>query len=290
MSNEVANRGSNALSSLAGLKKNLQNVATSIVTPGGDYLLRLIPGGWVYGAENIEVEDKSEWAVNPLSLMHGWAAWTDYKKKKNELLGEVMVPAGQPLPNASELREIKDDDGNVVEWKQQLAFQLQCMSGEDKGEQVRYKATSVGGMNATKELLNAIVDQLDNDPDNPVSVLTLETDSYIHKIWGKTMVPVFTIVDWLPLDAAIKAPLPDTEEPDADIKAPEAEKPAEATRQRTRQAAPDAGKPDATVAISAEDRRKAIDANMAELAQERAASRQAQTAAADEGPARRRRR
>lgn len=286
MTNEVANRGSNALAALSGLKKNLQNVATAIVTPGGDYLLRLVQGQWVYGAENIEVEPGSEWAINPLSLMHGWVAWTDYKKKKNEIVAEVMVPASAPLPSMAELREVKDDEGNVLSYSQQLSFQLQCLTGEDKGEQVRYKATSIGGMNATKELLNAIVNNLDEDPDNPVAVLKLEVDSYIHKIYGKTMVPVFTIVDWVPLDDGIKEPMKEPEAPDADLKADT--KPAEATRQRTRQAA-DSG-PAGNTTITDEDRRKALDASMEEIARTRAAARGEQEAAAGDGPARTRRR
>lgn len=281
--NQVANRtaASSALAGLTGLKQNLQNVQTSIVSVGGDYLLRMLKDGtWVYGAENIEVEPKSEWAVNPLSLVHGWVAWSDYKKKTNEVLAEVMVPASQPLPAYDTLREVKDDEGKVAEYSQQISFQLQCLTGEDKGEQVRYKATSVGGMNASKELLGAIIAQLDEDMNNPVPVLVLGSDSYNHKTYGKTYVPVFEIVDWVPLDEAIKPPMTDKEEPDADVKAEEA--PATATRTRTRTAAP----VDETVAITAEDRRAAIDAALHETAQTRAATR----AAAEEAPGRTRRR
>lgn len=274
--NQVANRSaSTALAGLANLKQGLQNVQTSIVTPGGDYLLRLVVGQWVYGQENVEVEADSEWAINPLSLMHGWVAWTDYKKKKNEILAEAMVPASSPLPAVTELREVKDDEGNICVYSQQISFQLQCMTGEDTGEQVKYKATSVGGMNASKELLGEIIKQLDTDPDNPVPVIVLSMDSYQHKVWGKTFVPVFEIVDWVPLDSAIKAPMQDEPaEPEADVKGKE--EPAQATRQRVRQA-PEAAA-DATVGISAEDRRAAIDGAMADVARERAQTRAAQHA------------
>lgn len=281
--NQVANRNaSTALAGLANLKQGLQNVQTSIVTVGGDYLLRLVVGSWVYGAENIEVEKGSEWALNPLSLMHGWVAWTDYKKKKNEVIAEVMVPASSPLPSITDLREVKDDEGNILTYSQQIQFQLQCMTGEDTGEQVRYKATSVGGMNASKEILGEIIKQLDADPDNPVPVIVLETDSYQHKVWGKTFVPVFDIVDWVPLDNEIKAPLQEeAAEPEADVKGKE--ELAQATRQRTRQATEPAA--DATVGISADDRKNAIEGAMADLAKERATDRAAQRQAAAQEPA-----
>lgn len=287
--NQVANRtaASSALAGLTGLKQNLQNVQTSIVSIGGDYLMRMLKDGvWVYGAENIEVEKNSEWAVNPLSVMHGWVAWTDYKKKKNEILAEVMVPCSQPLPAYDSLREVKDDQGEVCEYSQQIAFQLQCLTGEDTGEQVRYKATSLGGMNASKELLGAIVEQLDKDMENPVPVIVLGSDSYNHKTYGKTYVPVFEIVDWVPLDAAIKPPMEDPkEEPDADVKQPETQA---AGASRTRVRGGGEAKPD-TVGISDADRRAAIDAAMHETAQTRAGTRAAAAEEAAPGRTRRRR-
>lgn len=284
------NAASSALASLGQLKQGLQNVQTSIVSIGGDYLLRLIQGGtWVYGAENVEVEDGSDWAVNPLSVQHGWVAWTDYKKKKNEILAEVMVPAFQPLPPYETLREVKDENGEVCEYMQQISFQLQCLSGADEGEQVRYKATSVGGMNASKELLGEIIKQLDLDDQNPVPVLVLGSDSYNHKVWGKTFVPVFEIVDWVPLDEAIKAPMPDAPAADPDADKAQPEQQASAQRQRTRPAAT----AEETQAISAEDRKAAIDGALAEAAATRAASRSeraSEHAATTEAPGRVRRR
>lgn len=282
--NQVANRNaSTALAGLSQLKQGLQNVQTSINTPGGDYLLRLVAGSWVYGAENIEVEDKSEWAVNPLSIMHGWIAWSDYKKKTNEVLNEVMVPCFQPLPPMTDLRDVTDMEGNKCEYSQQIAFQLQCMSGEDVGEQVRYKATSVGGMNASKELLGEIIKQLDTNDAEPCPVIALEVDSYQHKAYGKTFIPVFTIVDWIGMDD-VKEPLKDEApaEPEADVKQPETQ--ATATRVRQRQADP----APAADGINDADRRAAIDAAMAETARTRATERQQAEPAPE--PARRRRR
>lgn len=202
MTNEVANRtASSAVAALGNLKQGLQNVSQTIVATGGDPYLRLqTDGNWVYSAENIEVEPGSRWAVNPFSLMHGWVAWTDRPgKQANEIVGEVMVAMTSPLPPEHELRDVSGTSDNAS-WAQQLSLQLKCVSGEDIGEQVLYKTTSVGGMNALKKIIGAIMAQLDKDQEHPVPLIELKVDSYPHKKWGKTYIPIFDIVAWSSLD------------------------------------------------------------------------------------------
>lgn len=171
----------------ADLVKGLQNVVATVQSGGGLPFLKLAKGGyWAYGAEEIEVQEGSLWAVNPASLQHGWAAWGE-----GELLGEAMVafnsapPARQSLPDYG------------VSWEQQLAVQLQCMSGEDKGVNVLYKGTSLGLRTAIKELINDLIEQLQRDPENCVPVVKLEVDHYQHKKYGRVYTPVLEIVRWI---------------------------------------------------------------------------------------------
>lgn len=211
-------KGNTAIASLQGLKQGLANVKQSVVIPGGDPFLRLLKSGkWVYGRDNTEVEADSLWAIHPATLKHGWVCWTDYDKadkKKNEIVGEVMVPMTQPLPDQLRLPDTGRWNG---QWTQQLSFIVACVSGEDVGTQVLYKTTSVGGMNAVSELIDAIMKQLDKDGANPVPVVLLEVDSYNHATWGETMVPIFDIQKW--------ASLEDTELPDEEALQQEADKP-----------------------------------------------------------------
>lgn len=280
--NALTNKSSTAVAALSSLKAGLVNVASSITAAGGDPYLRLLRDGtWVYGAENVEIEEGSEWAINPLSLMHGWTAWTDYKKKANEKLGEVMVPATSPLPPRTDLRELTDEEGNKCDWDQQLSLQFQCLTGEDEGTQVQYNTTSVGGLKAVKGILNAIARQLEVDMENPVPVVRIKTDSYQHKTWGKTYVPEFEIVDWVPLDDQIKDPVKQQDTPDSDQ---QGEAPKEAEQVRTRQRGDDQTRAAAQTEITAEDRRRAMDASMAELNATRAAD------SGEAEPVRRRRR
>lgn len=238
MSNAVANRAAGAIASLSSLKSGLQNVTSTIVARGGDPFLRLLTdGSWVYGADNVEVEEGSLWAVNPLSIQHGWVSWTDHPgKQANEIVGEVMVPAGSPLPDMAGLR----DTG--WPWTQQLSIQVQCVSGEDTGTSVLYKTTSVGGTNAVKALLNKLMAQLDVDPTHPVPVIELLTDHYTHKKWGKTYTPVFEVRSWSSIDSVELEPEGDApaDEPAEEVAEPAAPQQTRAASPSARQAAADA--------------------------------------------------
>ncbi len=173
------------------LEAGLQNVQSSIQGgTGGMPFLRLLKAGYfVYGAENIEVEPGSEWAINPYSLMHGYACWAP-----GELLDERMVPFTQQPPNKAELPDLGQS------WDQQVAMQLACVSGEDAGVNVLYKGTSTGLRNASKELINSIIAQLQTDKEHVVPVVELETDSYNHKQYGQIFYPILTIKKWTTID------------------------------------------------------------------------------------------
>jgi hypothetical protein len=189
------------------LEAGLQNVQSSIQGgTGGMPFLRLLKAGYfVYGAENIEVEPGSEWAVNPYSLMHGFACWAP-----GELLDERMVPFTQQPPNKAELPDLGQS------WDQQVAMQLACVTGEDAGTNVLYKGTSTGLRNATKELINAIISQLQVDKELIVPIVELETDSYNHKQYGQIFYPILTIKKWNTIegDAAEESEVTDKSEAD----------------------------------------------------------------------------
>jgi len=285
--NQIANRATGgAVAALSSLKAGLQNVSSTIHTPGGLPILRLLKDGdWVYGAENVEVEEGSLWAVNLFSIQHGWVAWTDKPgNAPNEIVGEIMVSAGSPLPLESSLADVSDKQ---AAWRQQLAVELLCVNGTDNGEVVNYKTTSVGGMNAIKTLLAAIQKQLDTDPDRPVPLVALENDSYQHRRHGKVYYPVLAIAKWVELTD--EAPTVDEPEP-----APE---PAKETRQRqsvpqTRRAAPAAEPAEEkaeTVEPTAADRKAALLAEIARLEAENAETEEAPEAQAADAPRRRRR-
>lgn len=173
---------------LEGLKHMQQTIPDTVgVMP----LMRLKNGRFSYGQENIEVEENSKWAVNPTTIQHGWCCWSDVKGQVNELLGEVMVPFNATPPAKSELQDLG------FEWSPQNSVQLQCLDGEDQGLSVLYKSSSMGMRNMMKTLIAQIIKQVSVDKDHPVPVVYLDTDSYNHKVYGETFVPVLEVVDWI---------------------------------------------------------------------------------------------
>lgn len=169
--------------------------ANTPIAGGGKPLLRLLKSGtWVFGQNDDEVQEGSEWAVNPLSIMHGWSCWSDYgEKTKNVLLGETMVPVTEHRPNMPEALA-------SGEWKAQRSCELHCMNGDDEGTEVLYKTASVGGLRAMDVFLGALQAHLKEDPSSPVAILRLEVDSYKHSQFGQTFVPILEIVGWATMD------------------------------------------------------------------------------------------
>lgn len=185
MSNVTLFAGAN-LPAVASLAASLRSVASD-VGAGGTAILKMEKAGvWVFGADQTEVEADSQWAVNPFSFVHGFIAWGE-----GEVLGEKMVPVSQPLPEVPAAPA-----GAKKGWETQIGMSLKCVSGEDKGLEVRYTTTSVGGKKAVQQLAVALAAQVESDQTNPVPIVTLKKDHYTHKQYGKIYTPVFTVVSW----------------------------------------------------------------------------------------------
>jgi len=203
------NDTNNALSIISSLRQGLANVQQSMPSRSFEPYLRMDKGGhWIYGQEGTEVERGSQWAIHPGSIQQGYVCWTRYPeedKRSNEKLGEVMVPASQPLPVVTSLPQ------HPFPWTEQVAFHVACVNGEDKGLQTQYTCTSYGGMQEVKErLFKAMIGQIDREAGKGadariVPIIELESDSYIHKKYGRTYTPSFKIVGWSTLSAD-KAP------------------------------------------------------------------------------------
>jgi hypothetical protein len=148
-------------------------------------------GHWVFGADQTEVEDEATWAVNPFSFVHGFIAWGD-----GEVLGEKMASVSQPLPEL----DIAPPSAKKG-WETQVGMSLKCLSGEDKGMEARFTTTSVGGKRAVQALAVALAEQVEKDQTKPVAIIKLKKDHYAHKSYGKIYTPVFSVVEWVGMDA-----------------------------------------------------------------------------------------
>ena len=169
-------------------------------------------GHWVFGADQTEVEEGSEWAVNPFSFIHGYIAWGD-----GDVLGEKMVSISQPLPELEPAPA-----GAKRGWETQVGLSIKCVSGEDKGMEARFTTTSVGGKRAVQTLGALIAAQIEKDPTKPVAIITLNKEHYSHKSYGRIFTPIFEVIDWMDMNAeeGDKAPELELDEPSIAEEAP----------------------------------------------------------------------
>ena len=89
-----------------------------------------------------------------------------------------------------------------------MAVNLKCISGTDAGTEVVFKTNTEGGKGEAVRLIEAVRDRLNSGQhDGKVSpIVRLERSSYPHSQYGKTLVPVLTIADWMSLDGPATAP------------------------------------------------------------------------------------
>ena len=194
MSNLVAFSGFN-LPSVTSLLTALRSLETEVGGNAGSAILKMDrTGHWVFGAGESEVESDSTWAVNPFSFVHGFICWGE-----GEVLGEKMVGITQPLPELDAAPA-----GGKRGWETQVGMSLKCLSGEDKGLEVRYSTTSVGGKRSVQILAVEIATQVDADQSKPVPVINLKKEFYQHKAYGKIYTPVFEVVTWVGLEGEAK--------------------------------------------------------------------------------------
>lgn len=157
---------------------------------GTPFLRLLKDGEWVYGADDVEVQARSLWAINPFSMAQGFCAWgTQGSAQEGTLLGEKMALITGTYPNASELADVG------AAWNEQIQFDLVCLNGDDKGVEVRFKTSSKGGLRAFAGLLQDVSTAADEDG-KFVPIVSLESDSYVHKKYGRTYFPVFDVKEW----------------------------------------------------------------------------------------------
>jgi len=206
MTTAIATFGNSGLPSAETLSTALRQLPKEVGAGGVTILKMDKTGCWVFGTDSTDVEDGSRWAVNPFSFIHGFIAWGD-----GEVLAEHMTAINDPLPEVGQA-----PSGAEKGWEGQLGFMLKCMDGEDAGLTVRYTATSVGGKRAVQDIGKLIADQIDADPAHPVPIVTLDSEHYQHKKYGKIFTPVLEVVEWVGMDG-LKDEVKDEEE--AEVKA-----------------------------------------------------------------------
>jgi hypothetical protein len=252
------------------LAKSLNNASMAMPTVGGDkqYIKMLTKGRdagtWVYGQQETEVEGDSLWAINPMSIKHGYVAWDT--NGGGAPVQEIMLSINRQLPSKDTLPELpmgtpdKSGRAEILTYQDQRSFDAVCISGEDEGTTVEYKQSSTGAMKLFGKIINGLLTQVEKGEEIvPVGKWSFST--YKHTKYGEIYNPEFEIVEW-------RTPA-DTSPPEVKEEA-KAEEPVR--ERRTRAAAPAA----AEQAEAEESEDKALAAEYAATQAEEAAPRRRQ--------------
>lgn len=226
MSNEVTTPNKTGLGALGALRTGLANVRAKLPEAGGKGILRMLQeaDGWVFGQEDNALPLGTEVAINPLSIRHGYTCWTDRAKGegKNENLGERLYGLSEQVPAMHELEKMEDPKtGDICPWKDALTMDMKILDGKHANTEIVYKPTSVGGMNASRTIIDAVFDKLAEETPFVCPIVKLDQDNYKHASYGKTYVPKFEVVGWMDLEGNKEGA--DEDEPKAVAKAEEAE-------------------------------------------------------------------
>jgi len=197
-----------ALTSLAALQTALANVNTAAIIGRSGLPMMLFKaregsGAWGYGQKRIIPEPDSRWAINPLTFQRGYIAFGPDKK----VLGEYLASIAKPMIDVTTLPNVG------APWQEEWTVNMKCLDGADAGVEVIFKANTDGGIKAVVGLIDTVRDRIDRGQDEHkgkiAPVAKLERDSYPHPQYGKTNIPVLTVVDWMLLDG----PAPVSAEP-----------------------------------------------------------------------------
>lgn len=192
LSNDLADR------LLAGIE---ESQASTLIAGGGADLIKLAKGDgtWSIGQADDPMQVGSFWRIDLLSICHGYICWSDYKgARKNERLGEVMVPMSEPKP-------MKPQPIDGFAFQEQRSFEAECLNGEDAGAVVQFKNGSVGTLRAFRKLEDTIKAQLRSDRAFPFPVIEFKSEFYKHADYGKIWNPIFEVVDWTDVNGNLKS-------------------------------------------------------------------------------------
>ena len=185
------------------LRSGIAESRASTVIAGGKPFMRLLRDGvWVFGQNNEEVQEGSLWAINPISIRHGWVCWAR-NEAKARLIGETMTAVHEPKPP----KPANAPSGE--EYAEQRSFEMKCLNGDDAGTEVIYKINSVGGMRAVDELLHNLQGRLAIDQTYFCPVVELLVDSYPHSAYGKIYTPVLRIEAWCDMNGQLAGAEPE---------------------------------------------------------------------------------
>lgn len=180
----------------------------------GDFL-KFSKGEWLKGQNDDEVELGTKLAANMMEMSIGWIRWEDKKpvERRMGLLSQGFKPETRPALGFTDQSEWEVDKDSKPQDPWSFTNELPVADIET-GEQMVISMSSKGGIGAIGNLCKAYGKERGAKGDL-VPVIELDRDSYKHKEYGKTYVPVMKLADWIENGLVPDAPqeASDEEEP-----------------------------------------------------------------------------
>lgn len=195
----------------------------------GGAFLKFSKGEWLLGQNDEEVELGRKLVGNMSELSIGWIRWADGKpvERKLGLLGQGYKPEPRDALGFSDPEDWETDKDGKPQDPWNFTNELP-MADPETGEQMTLSVSSKGGIGAMGNLCKAYGREY-RTKDGQVPIIELGRDSYKHPEYGKTYVPVLSIVGWMD-NSGVPQPAvnDDEEEEESESPAPATEKPAAA--------------------------------------------------------------
>jgi len=164
-------------------------------------LIKFNKGDWVTGDDE-DLDDNMELVANMDQLMVGWIKWVD-NRPAEQIMGPVAE--GYQAPRRNELGDTNQDEWETDDqnrprdpWQFSNYIVLK-EPGQDASTDNLYTfaTSSKGGLGAIGALCREYGKDMRRRPDQ-YPIIRLGTDSYNHREYGRTKVPLLTIVGWEP--------------------------------------------------------------------------------------------
>jgi hypothetical protein len=165
---------------------------------GGANFLSFKAGEWLYGSNESVLPLNTRLAANMNGLRVGWRKWWSAQvvdDRTTLLIEQVPLEPRQSLGDLDEsLWELSPEGKARDPWTVTNMLELVDVK---TGATYLYTTQSKGGIGCIASLCEAYSKLGRQQPEGYTPVVTNGNDYYTHQAYGKTYVPVLTIVGWL---------------------------------------------------------------------------------------------
>lgn len=164
-------------------------------------LIKFNKGDWVTGDDE-DLDEGMELVANMDQLMVGWIKWID-NRPSEQIMGPVVE--GYQPPRRNELGDQNqdewetDDQGRARDPWQFSNYIVMKEPGQPATEDNLYTfaTSSKGGLGAIGALCRTYGKEMRTRA-GEYPIVKLDSDSYMHREYGRTKVPLLTVIGWEP--------------------------------------------------------------------------------------------